>query len=182
MRALLRPTLRVETLRDVNLRLLRQRGIRCLILDLDNTLVPWGGVKPQAAALAWLTEAKRRGFRAVILSNNGAARVRAAAAALGVPYIPLARKPLAYAYRKAMKLMGGTPKDTAVIGDQLFTDILGGNRLGLMTILVRPLADEEFIGTRLLRHAERIVLRRLDVAGASAASEGRRVDGGLVGP
>jgi len=77
-----------------------------------------------------------------------------------VPFIARARKPRRRSFRRAMELMGTKPETTAVIGDQLFTDMLGGNRLGLFTILVTPISKEEFIGTRFMRFLEKLILKK----------------------
>jgi HAD superfamily phosphatase (TIGR01668 family) len=169
---LLRPTLHYERVEQIDLAALRRQGIRALILDLDNTLVPFSRPRPARAVVRWVQEAIRQGFRPVILSNNGRGRVREVAERLGVPCIAKARKPLAASYRRALTLVGARPAETAVVGDQVFTDVLGGNRLGLLTILVRPLEEREFVGTRLLRHVERAVLRRLTPAEAGEGCTG----------
>ncbi len=80
------------------------------------------------------------------------------AAALGLPAVTGALKPRRGALRRALSVMGTAPETTALVGDQLFTDILGGNRLGLYTILVRPQSRKEFVLTRLVRRVERAVL------------------------
>ena len=94
------------------------------------------------------------------VSNNKKVRVSNFGRILGVPAIS-ARKPRRRAFREAMRIMNTRPETTAVIGDQIFTDVLGGNRLGLYTILVVPLSKQEFIGTRCMRHLERVVLKIL---------------------
>ncbi|MGH2425704.1 MAG: YqeG family HAD IIIA-type phosphatase, partial [bacterium] len=100
-------------------------------------------------------------MQACIVSNNFAGRVRTLAEHLHVPVVIGAVKPTPWAFRKAMKVMGTTPRETALVGDQLFTDILGGNLLGLRTILVDPLSAREFPTTMLVRRIERLVRRRV---------------------
>ncbi|MDD3705135.1 MAG: HAD hydrolase-like protein [Clostridiaceae bacterium] len=77
-----------------------------------------------------------------------------------LPAVYKAIKPSKTAFRRAMKLMNSVPANTAVIGDQIFTDVLGGNRLGLYTILVAPISDKEFIWTRIIRKLERHILKK----------------------
>ena len=96
-----------------------------------------------------------------LVSNNKKDRVSNFGRILGVPALSKARKPRRRAFREAMRIMNTRPETTAVIGDQIFTDVLGGNRLGLYTILVVPLSKQEFIGTRCMRHLERVVLKIL---------------------
>lgn len=140
---------------------LRARGIRGVILDLDNTLVRWNHPVPGEELRRWVAALHAHGLRACIVSNNTTARVEAFARALGVPAIARAVKPRRGPYRRAMALMGTAPAETAVVGDQVFTDVLGGRRLGLYTVLVAPVGEREFVGTRLVRLLERAWLRYL---------------------
>ncbi|NLG86176.1 MAG: YqeG family HAD IIIA-type phosphatase [Firmicutes bacterium] len=158
---LLCPHLYLSSVFDLPIDQLKEKGICGLIFDLDNTLLNWNmyEVTPEAKALfARLQEA---GFRSCLVSNNKRDRVEAVAKVLGLPAISKARKPRRKAFRQAMLTMGTTKEETAVIGDQLFTDVLGGNRLELYTILVVPLSNAEFIGTKVMRSLERFVLARL---------------------
>lgn len=156
----LRPDSRSDTVYAISLRELRARGIRGVILDLDNTLVPWGAREAPPELSRWISSGRTEGLRFCIVSNNLGARVERLAAALGVPAVTGALKPRRGALRRALGVMGTTPAETALVGDQVFTDILGGNRLGLYTILVRPQGGREFLLTRPVRWIERLVLGR----------------------
>lgn len=162
---LLRPAEYRPSIFAVDLDRLRARGIRGLIVDLDNTLGPWRLAEPDPAVREWFRRAQAAGFRICIVSNGGARRVQAVASALAVPAVGRAAKPSGRGFRAALALLGTAPHETAVIGDQIFTDVLGGNRLGLYTILVRPVSPREFLGTRLVRRVERLVLRWLERRG-----------------
>jgi len=155
----LRPAERVPTVFDIDLSALRARGIRGIILDLDNTIVPWGAREASPQLARWIAGARAMGFGLCIVSNNVGGRVTKIAAALGLPVVTGALKPRRTALRRALAAMGTTPQETGLVGDQLLTDILGGNRLGLHTILVRPQSRREFLGTRVARMVERILLR-----------------------
>ena len=155
----LRPTAQVATVYDIDLLALRERGIRGVILDLDNTIVPWGARQPGPELPGWIAAAKDAGLRLCIVSNNMGSRVTGLATMLGLPVVTGALKPRRKALRRALSQMGTTPDATALVGDQLLTDILGGNRLGLHTILVRPQSRREFPLTRLTRVVERALLR-----------------------
>ena len=155
----LQPAARHDTIYDVDPRQLTARGLRGLILDLDNTLVPWGVREAPDALGVWLQGARAAGLQLCIVSNNGGARVVALARALEVPVLTDAWKPLPGKLRRALAMMGTTAETTALVGDQVFTDVLGGNGLGLYTILVRPQGGHEFVLTRLVRMVERVVLR-----------------------
>lgn len=160
VRGWLRPASRVDSIYAIDLRALEAQGIRGVILDLDNTIVPWGDWQAAPELSVWIAAAREAGFRLCIVSNNAGARVRYLSQALGLPAVTAALKPSRAALRRALSLMGTTPPTTALIGDQLFTDILGGNRLGLHTILVRPQGHREFALTRITRWVERLLLGR----------------------
>jgi HAD superfamily phosphatase (TIGR01668 family) len=155
----LRPSTQVPTIYDIDLSALRARGIRGVILDLDNTIVPWGAREVGPRLPTWIAAARAADLQLCIVSNNMGSRVRSIADRLGVPLVTWALKPRRRAIRHALVVMGTTPDATALVGDQLLTDILGGNRLGLHTILVRPQSHREFVLTRLVRLVERMLLR-----------------------
>lgn len=161
----LAPDYYVKSVYDLDLDALYARGIRAIITDLDNTLVSWDDPLPNAGLLEWLKKVQDKGFSVYIVSNNSQERVRKFAQAFGVPAISKAVKPRRRAFRMACEAMGVTLAETAVIGDQIFTDVLGGNRLGVFTILVVPVSDKEFIGTKIMRKLESLVLRKLKARG-----------------
>ncbi len=152
----------VRSVFDIDLEALRARGVRGIITDLDNTLA---GARTPAAppeVAEWLNRVRKGGFRIVIVSNNRRSRVSAFAEPLGIPFIYSARKPLTRSFRQALGLMELSAREAAVVGDQLLTDVLGGRRLGLHTILVSPIAPrEEGWATKINRRFERWVRSRL---------------------
>ncbi|MHB1611741.1 MAG: YqeG family HAD IIIA-type phosphatase [Sulfobacillus sp.] len=160
MISLLKPHLSVGSIFDLDIGILRKRGYRGLIMDLDNTLVAWNHPEAPQELLDWLAKVRHYGIDMCIVSNNLGRRVEEFAAQIGVSFIAKAAKPRRRAFRLAMRKMGTHRGDTAVVGDQVFTDILGGNRLKLFTILVRPVAAEEFWTTRLVRMVEHRMVRR----------------------
>ncbi|HEY8552327.1 MAG TPA: YqeG family HAD IIIA-type phosphatase [Thermaerobacter sp.] len=162
---LLTPDLVVPSIYAIRWDDLRRRGVRGLILDLDNTLARRDQPLPDDNLRRWLDQARAEGFAACILSNNLETRVQLFARACGVPAVHAATKPRRRAFLRALKTIGVEPAHAAVIGDQIFTDVLGGNRLGMVTVLVTPLPGREFIGTRLVRLIERWVLRHLSRRG-----------------
>jgi len=97
-----------------------------------------------------------------LVSNSRSRRVRIIAEQLNLPAVVRAGKPALSAFRKGMKILGTKPEETVLVGDQIFTDVLGGNLAGVYTILVNPLPGKDFVGTRLItRPLERLVLARL---------------------
>jgi HAD superfamily phosphatase (TIGR01668 family) len=155
----------VETLFDIDIDALAAQGIRGIIFDLDNTIIPWDSREMDATIVAWLRDVLDRGFKVAIVSNNWRGRVREIAARFDLPFVSRAYKPAKTGFRRALAELGLEPGEVAVVGDQLFTDVLGGNRLGLMTIWVKPLSANEFIGTLIQRRAERLAVRMLRAKG-----------------
>lgn len=148
-----------ESVFDVDLDALKNAGIEGLVVDLDNTIVARDSHTPPAGLSKWLKDAKAMGFKICILSNNWKTRVSRIAAQLGLPLVARAVKPRRKAFMLAMKEIGTAKKATAVIGDQIFTDIFGGNVAGTYTILVAPISDHEAPHTKVLRRFERVIMR-----------------------
>jgi HAD superfamily phosphatase (TIGR01668 family) len=146
-------------LRDVPHAELAAAGIRGLIVDLDNTLLGFRETELTQEHVDWVTEAKARGFRIVMLSNNFSERVRALAAQLDVVCFPNALKPLPFGFLRAKRSLRLRRREIAVVGDQLFTDVLGGKLCGLYTILTEPIEMKDFAVTRVFRFFERLILR-----------------------
>ncbi len=157
----LRPHRLAVTVIELDCHELAACGIRGVILDLDNTLTPWRSSDIAPEVEGWIRALHQVNIRACILSNSASnRRVKPVAERLGLPWISRAVKPLPYGYRRAMQLLQTTPETTAVVGDQVFTDILGGNRLGLYTVLVDPIFPREAWTTALLqRPLERLIGR-----------------------
>jgi hypothetical protein len=153
------PAKTYDTIFDIPLQELYTFGIRGVIFDLDNTLTEWNNPKLSRETVSWMAKARKYGFQMCFVSNNSDIRVREVAENVKVPFVARAGKPRRRSFRRAMELMRTKPETTAVVGDQIFTDILGGNRLGLFTIMVTPISRKEFIGTRLVRVIEKLILK-----------------------
>ena len=140
---------------------LAARGIRLLLADLDNTLAPYGQALPDQRLMDWRAQLADCGVALLVLSNNRQEqRPKIFAQGLGAPYIGHAGKPRPAAFRQAMARMGVEPGQTAIVGDQVFTDVLGGNLAGVTTILVRPIRLAGNPG-RYLRYALELPFRLL---------------------
>lgn len=127
----------------VDLEKLKSKGIEYVICDLDNTLDSHNQKTPSNSALEFLGRLKDAGFNVCIISNGKHERVKAYLENYPLKYIAKAGKPLKKSYLKAMGEIGADPKKTAFIGDQIFTDVLGANRVGLTTVLVEPIESFE---------------------------------------
>lgn len=155
----LKPHLYVDSLNEIKLDFLWYTGKRGLIIDLDNTIAPWREEKITAEAHKFITDAVQIGFRVCLLSNASHKRVKKAANKYDIPYVASAMKPISKSFIRANQCLGLNPEQVVVIGDQLFTDVLGGNRVGCHTILVKPLNTFEFAGTRIIRKLEKIAFK-----------------------
>lgn len=144
---------------------LARRGFKLLLADLDNTLVPYGVPLPDDRVREWREDLNAHGVTLFVLSNNRHEnRPRIFSEGLGVPYIGHAGKPKTASFYRAMKQMGVSREQTAIIGDQIFTDVLGGNRAGVTTILVKPIRLAGNPG-RYVRYAVEVPFRLLSAGG-----------------
>ncbi|MBF0706472.1 MULTISPECIES: YqeG family HAD IIIA-type phosphatase [Bacillales] len=152
------PNEHVQDIFQISPELLKERGIKGIITDLDNTLVEWNRADATPKLLKWFKQMSDEGILVTIVSNNNKTRVEKFASPVEVPFIYEARKPMTKAFRKALKDMNLSADDTVVIGDQIFTDVVGGNRMGLHTILVVPVASTDGFFTKFNRKIESIFL------------------------
>lgn len=157
---MLSPDRFVRRLHQVDLDDLKARGIRGLIVDLDNTMVAYRQSEIVDEHVSWVQQARARGFAMVMLSNNFTERVTGVAQKLEIDCIPNALKPLPTGFWRAKRRLGLPSRSIAVVGDQLFTDVLGGKLLGLYTILTEPIEPHDFAITRVFRFFERLLVRR----------------------
>ncbi len=161
MRRWLQPRYMVPKVTDLTDELLAGLGIRGVILDADNTLVPRQCYDFEPEVRQWVEAHLAAGRRLCILSNSQHFRkVAQMVAGYDIPTISLARKPLRSGFARALRAIGTRPEETAMVGDQLLTDILGGNLAGLTTIMVAPLSGNDFVLYKLVRPFERRLVRR----------------------
>jgi HAD superfamily phosphatase (TIGR01668 family) len=162
VRQLLTPSLFVKSIYDVPPDWLKARGITSIITDLDNTLVPWRDYTVAEELADWFDSLHRRGYKTLILSNaRPAPTIVELSRKLNTKLIVGAKKPVSCFFRRALELLGSKPHETCVIGDQLFTDVLGGNLVGCHTVLVERIGHKEFVGTKIMRLLERLVRKRI---------------------
>lgn len=155
----------VSSIYDIDLERLWASGKRLILTDLDNTLVPWNHPLVPAELKIWLETAAAKGFHVCIVSNNRSGRVEEFSLVSGLPAVGAAKKPKSRGFQKAIAKFNYSASQTVMVGDQLFTDVRGGNKLGLYTVLVVPMNGKEWWGTRLMRAIERVALKRLSHRG-----------------
>ena len=144
---------------EITPQLLREHKINGLICDIDNTLEPYENPLPSPRLMEWITEMTDNGITISFVSNNNHERVALFNRDLGFYAVGKSGKPFGKYLIKAMKHMRTDIKSTAMIGDQVFTDIFAGKRLKLFSILVKPINDKRTLFFRIKRYFERIILK-----------------------
>lgn len=161
MKGLLIPDFYVKSIYQLNYKSLKEMGITNIIIDIDNTLMPWGSKIADKKVKDLINKLKVMGFKICILSNRRKSHVLKFVDNMDVFFFSFGRKPMRIMFLGALRKLGAKPSNSCIIGDQIFTDIFGGNSCGLYTILVDPINNDEFAGTRWLRRMEHNVRKKL---------------------
>ena len=152
------PDFFIDKTQDISLNFLNTNGLKGLILDIDNTLVPNHVKEADEAVVEWIERMKLSGIKICIVSNASRKRVIKFNEKLKVYAIHRANKPGTKNFLQAARLMNLKPEEIGVVGDQIFTDVYGGNRANMATILVKPLDKREVLFVRLKRDPEKFIL------------------------
>ena len=155
------PNAYFEGVKDISINFLRKYNIRALILDVDNTLIDYYK-NLSDEIIKWVNDVKKQDIKIYILSNtNKKQKVIDVAEKLDVPFEMFAKKPSKKGFLKIKKILEIEEKNIAVIGDQLFTDVIGGNRCNMFTILVDPVTKKDYWYTAWKRPIENIIKKRI---------------------
>ena len=149
------PTALRERVTDISPDLLKSLGVKALLLDVDNTLATYTSHTPSQGSLEWVRAMEDAGFRMMIISNNFKERVSSFGAMFGLDTLSFAIKPLPVGYLRAARRLGVRCRECAVIGDQIFTDIIGANLCRTKSILLSPIEPEEGFTFKARRFLER---------------------------
>lgn len=149
------PDKRFRRITEIDCEYLKQKDIKGLILDVDNTLSTHHSQMPLEGLNEWLDEMKKNGIKLIILSNSKKERVAPFANKLGLDFISLGLKPLPFGLIRAKRKLGLKAKNAAMVGDQIFTDIIGANSCGLNTILLEPIKLEDGKSFKIRRKLEK---------------------------
>ena len=163
--AVFRPTGTQHRVTDITPELLGTMHIRALVLDVDNTMATHGSQTPYEGVLEWTQRMTAAGLRLVVVSNNYKKRVAPFAAQFSLPYISFACKPSPFGYLRAKRLAGVRVRECLVVGDQIFTDILGAILCGMPSVLLDPIARDPAASVRFKRWLEHFLrphYKRLD--------------------
>ena len=150
----------IDKVEQITIEFLQKNKIKALILDVDNTLIDYNKNLSQSI-IDWAKKLKKQGIKLYILSNtNQKEKVEKVAKTLEIPFRNLAKKPLKAGFLKIQKELKEKPENIGVVGDQIFTDILGGNRCNMFTILVEPIDPKDFWYTAWKRPIENKIKKR----------------------
>lgn len=154
---LIYPNSYFQKIQEITIEFLQKNKIKALILDMDNTLIDYKKNMPKEIE-KWAKDLKGQGTKLYIVSNtNNKSKVENVANKLEIPYIFFAKKPLKSGFKKAKEDLKEKSENIAVVGDQIFTDVIGGNRCHMYTILVEPILKQEFWYTIWKRPIENMI-------------------------
>ena len=158
----IKPNAYLEKVEDITIEFLQKNKIKALILDVDNTLIDYNQNLSQSVE-EWAKNLKGQGTKLYILSNtNDKEKVEKVSKRLDIPYISFAKKPLKSGFIKVQKLLKEKEENIGVVGDQIFTDIIGGNRCKMFTILVDPINEKDYWYTAWKRPIENGIKKKLN--------------------
>lgn len=154
------PNFYFKNVTEITIEFLKENNIDALILDVDNTLLDFD-LKYVEGLEKWYKNISKNNIKCMIVSNsNKTKKVEMVAEFLNIPYIKFATKPLKRGFKKALKILDIPNKNVAAVGDQIFTDVIGANRMKMVSILVEPLAEKDIWMTRLKRPIENFVIKK----------------------
>ena len=162
---LFRPDIYQKDIYQIDYKRLKEDGIKCLLFDLDNTLIAYDEIKASDELKKLIQELKQLNFKVIIMSNSPKKRLLEVKKQLQVPIIYRAMKPFKTNFLRVFKQYKYNENDVAIIGDQLLTDIKGGNKVGITTILVEPLKEKDAFITKFNRYRERSKFEKLGMKG-----------------
>ena len=148
----------LKSIYEIKIENLQKEGIKGIIFDIDNTLVPYDEAEPNKEIIRFFEEIREAGIKITLVSNNTENRVVKFNEKLKVFAIHKSRKPFTKSFKKALQLMNCKKEEAIIVGDQIFTDVYGGNKAGIKTILVVPVSDKDEWITRIKRGLERKVI------------------------
>ncbi|MBO5909716.1 MAG: YqeG family HAD IIIA-type phosphatase [Clostridia bacterium] len=160
---LLKPEIKLRGITDITVELLIENNIKALLLDIDNTMSTHHGTILTDGLLEWIKYMQDNGIKLMVLSNSKRFRVEPFAARIGLPFISSGCKPLPMGYLRGVKALGEKRKNTAIVGDQIFTDVLGGNVVGVKTILLTPIKPEDGWSFKLRRKLEKKLYKKYNL-------------------
>lgn len=155
------PDVYQKSIYAINYQKLWNQGIKCLLFDLDNTLVPPSIKEPTKELKELFNELKKMGFKLIIFSNSPKKRLKPFKEQLNVDCSASSKKPFSKKFLLVLSEYNYLVNEVAIIGDQILTDIVGGNKVGILTVLVNPISKKDFIYTKFNRFLEKRIIKKL---------------------
>ena len=165
------PDIYQKSIYTINYQALKNAGIKIILFDLDNTLVPVTATEPTKKLKELFEDIKKMGLKPIILSNSGQTRVAPFKDGLYVDAACSSRKPLKRKYKKIVDMYDVKPSQIAAVGDQLLTDVLWANRMGITSILVNQISTSDFVWTKFNRFVEGLILNHFKKRGVFSKGE-----------
>lgn len=160
---LLKPDIKLHGITNITVELLNKFDIKALLLDVDNTMSTHHGTVLTDGLLDWIADMQQNGIKLMVLSNSKRHRIQPFAARIGLPFISLGCKPLPAGYLRGVRALGEKRKNVAIVGDQIFTDVLGGNVVGVKTILLTPIKLEDGWSFKVRRNLEKKLYKKYNL-------------------
>ncbi len=160
---LLKPDIKLKSITDITVELLNKFDIKALLLDVDNTMSTHHGTVLTEGLMEWIAEMQDSGIKLMVLSNSKKWRIEPFAKQIGLPFISLGCKPLPTGYLRGVKALGEKRKNVAIVGDQIFTDVLGGSVVGVKKILLTPIKLEDGWSFKVRRNLEKKIYKKYNI-------------------
>lgn len=160
---LLKPDIKLHGITDITVEILNKFNIKALLLDVDNTMSTHHGQALTEGLLEWIDRMNKNGIKLMVLSNSKRKRIEPFAERISLPFISLGCKPLPTGYLRGVRALGEKRKNVAIVGDQIFTDILGGNIVGVKTVLLTPIKLEDGLSFKIRRNLEKKIYKHYNI-------------------
>lgn len=161
--SLLKPTAAVKNVNDISLELLKKLEVDAILLDVDNTLAPPTSDIAYEGVQEWIDMVKENGISVVICSNNYKKRVKPFSDSVGLDCVAMSLKPFPFGFNRAKRLLKEKPQSVLVVGDQIYTDVLGANLAGMKSVLLVPRSEEHGFSIKLRRKMEVNIRKKLNL-------------------
>lgn len=159
------PTAAVRNVTDISLKLIRELGIDAILLDVDNTLAPPTSHIPYEGVHEWIAMLKENHIAVVICSNNYQKRVKPFSDSVGLDCVAMSLKPFPFGFNRAKRKLKEKPQSVLVVGDQIYTDVLGANLAGMKSVLLVPRDEEHGLTIWLRRKMEVNIRKKIKIMG-----------------
>ena len=157
--SIFKPNKLLNNFNELDIDYLKEKGFNTVFLDVDNTITPYFVKIPDEKGRAFVEKLKNNGFKVIVLSNNTDTRVKEVAKSINCDYVSWAFKPFPFKAKKLIRKNKLDKNKIFIMGDQLLTDVLCGNLLGIYSIYVKPISEVDSFTTKINRKFERLIFK-----------------------